>query len=110
MNILSNSNKLFVLSDAKRITRKMKSIHVDFRTVVFKENQKEYLVASSKEVLLEAVKPVKDPYNILSVNAGFIDTYCKTNKLGTLLITSCYCDLETKKPIVEYKLIDKDNL
>jgi len=110
MNTIATSKKLFVISDAKRITRRMQSIHVDFRTVVFKENHQEYLVASSKEVLLEAVKSSKDPYNILQVNSRFLDSYCKKNKLGALLITSCYCDLDTRKPIVEYTLIDKDNI
>lgn len=106
MNMLAH-DKIFILTDARRITPRMNSLHLDIRTVKLHDRPTEYLVASSEEVLLKAVKPQHDPYNIIKVNKVFLEEYCKNQKLGCLLITSCYCDLDTKRPIVKYHLVDK---
>jgi hypothetical protein len=99
---------VYVLSDAKRITKDTKYYQVDFRMVHLKND---YVVTSDHPILLTAVSPSNEKYNVTKVSTQFLQTYCKHLNVGRIVLKETYCDVNTRKPIIKYELLEpKQNM
>ena len=87
---------LYVICDTPRIYHTSRN-NVHIRTI--NHNNKSMVIASNNAAVMKHVKDTKDDFYITEVTEDLLREYCFDRKIGVLLVSKCFCPLETRKPV-----------
>jgi hypothetical protein len=104
---MSKPPRLFVISDLAKV-KSYSHLNMDMRYVY--HDNKPFIVSSTNEELLKLVKDKNDPYHITELKNYMLVDYCQRLSYDILLITSCYCDMQTKKIVMNWMPINGEHI